>query len=298
MRLIRGIAVFCLLCAPCQALDWNAYVGVEAGFRYDDLSADTNAYNSSGTVILMDQLAIGSIHILELGLNGRVAFNRNWFLQGKVDLGTVVNGTYFETVVDFSSVHTKAQVKDGYSKDFSISLGYLFDFTETLRIGPMGGWSYDYLHLKIYRAKDRGIPAPLLDGLSYNNRWRGPWTGITGEYTIGNMLLTAGYEYHWAGWKAGWILNGPDHAGGPFSEERSSNNAVGQVAYGKVIFYLNDVWDFNASINYQRWKVKNGEAKPRSGSFLAAGLPTTSSGKVTRALWKPMQIRLGCNYKF
>ncbi len=298
MKLIHGIAAFCLLCAPCKALHWDASLGVDAGFRYDDLSADISIYNSSGTVILMDQLAIGNVHILELGLDGRVALERNWFLQGKADLGTVVNGTYFETVVDFSSVHTKAQVKDGYSKDFSVSLGYFFDFTNKLRIGPLGGWSYNFLHLEINKARERGMPNPLLDGLSYNNRWRGPWTGFVGEYSMGHMLLTAGYEYHWAGWKAEWILNGPDQAGGPFSEERTCKNAFGQVVFGKIFFSLNNGWDFNASINYQRWKAKNGEAKPLGGSFAGAGLPTAVSGKVTKATWKPLQIRVGCNYRF
>ncbi len=298
MKLASWISVCCLSLCPCSAVEWNSSFGVDAGFRYDELSTDLQAYNDAGTLLLIDQLRIGSLHIYELGLNGIITLNRNLFLTGNVSVGTVANGTYFESVINLFEIPTKAKVKNGYTRDVSVGVGYLFQFTNQFRVGPVGGWSYDFLHVAVHRAAINRVPNPPLDGLAYSTRWRGPWTGLTGEYVIGNMLISAGYEYHWADWEAEWRVKGPDHSGGPFSETQNANQAFGQVVFLKFFFNLRNGWDFNAGINYQRWNAKDGHSHPKAGSFAAVGLPDIASERITKVVWKPLQIRLGCNYQF
>ncbi len=244
----------------------------------------------------LNMLKITHIHIAELGLNGLVTLNRNWFLKAEANFGTVTSGDYTEKIIRMSTEELTGKTNQGYSQNTSVGLGgYLFPVIQNLRVGPVGGWSYDYLGLIVNHSRRDGNPYPFLNRLNYSMTWRGPWTGVTSEFSYGRLGLAVGYEYHWGNWKSRWKLDREDQAGDGFSERGISHHAYGELVYGRLFISLTDRWLLDFYSSYQIWKAKEGKS-----IFLYSRpeMRDIAHQLIRKIRWESLVFRLGANYTF
>lgn len=298
---------------PCQAFDWlcgnewGGDVDLTAGYRYDRILTHLHAYSPPGTLALKDNLTGKSINICEVGAKGRVFFCDNFlngdalFAKGFATFGRVVSGRYKETIPFPTTVNStsKGNIHRGNTQDFSLGIGYFFPIDEYLKVGPTGGYSYNFQKIKMRSIKTNGTHDAALSGLSYQMCWEGPWAGCEAEFWLNCITrLNLGYEYHWCTWHADWTLAGPDVTGGAFSDKRNSHRASGNVFYIDAICIQFCPWDIGFGIKYQTWDASKGHAKPRAGSFAAVGASPNEVDKISKATWQSLQGQLTVSYSF
>ncbi len=283
------------------------------GYRQDRIYSHINSYAPPTNLIFRDKLSIKDISYYQLGLRGNV-----FICEPMIDLGDLYicletdyawagSGTYHEKgfVPAGMTSHTKARVHSGDAEDFIVGGGYLFDFNrccgivpEGFVIGPIAGWSYQRQKLKMEHATTNGKTNNALNGLTYTNRWQGPWLGFDATHIVNDFEFNIGYEYHWAEWDATWVIRGPANIDVAFSDRRKSENTTGQV------FYLNGCWktcyglSLGLGVKYQSWHTSSGHEKPKAGSFAAIGLSSSEHDVVKSAGWTSFAATFDIGYVF
>lgn len=279
--------------------NWETTLDVTGGYRNDRLTCVIDAFDPPGTLISIDDLKATNLSVWEWGAKSRVRLG-DFYVKAWGTFGIITDGRYTETgsAPNQASIVSKAHISQGKTEDASFGLGYLFCVGDYLSLSPVGGWSYNYQRVKLKHAKTEGIADPTLDGVTYRNRWQGPWAGFEATTCLGCITINLGYEYHWAHWHAEWKLNNTDILGLSFSDRRKANNASGNVVS------LNSFWniweDFDAGIlfKYQYWRAKNGRETPIAGSFADVGLGADEVDKIPRAIWQSYEIQLSLGYTF
>lgn len=291
------VSLLTLISANVSAFDltFGGDAAVMGGYRLDRISTDVRGFDPPGTLVLQDNLKGNNINIWEVGVRGRAELCE-CFIKGYADFGWVTSGTYKEygafpiLVSDVSRGH----INGGHTYDYSIGLGYHFYCFDWFKISPLVGYSYDFEKIKMGKMNTNGFPDPVLNNLSYNMRWQGPWLGLESDFWISCLNMRLGYEYHWSDWKANWNLSGPDVPDVAFSDKRKSNDAYGNVIYVDGRYAIYKGWDIGLGFKYQYWKAKGGKLKPRSGSFDIGD----EVDKVPRATWASYQFQLSVGYSF
>lgn len=295
-----GFLFALLLISNIYAFDsnWKTHFDVSAGYRYDKISTILDIYQPEDNFIFSDELIAKKLKIYEIGFDATLSFCQDWFIKGYYYAGKVYQGHYIERAEnDFTEGESTANIHGGNTRDGSIALGYLYPITCGFNLGPIGGWSYHYLRIKVGEVETNDQPDPVLDNLSYSTRWQGPWLGIEGNYSpLCAVLLNFGYEYHWSRWHAKWLLDGPDIFQGSFSDKRHANQAHGQVGFINA-FYAWNCFDIGLGLKYQYWKASDGREVPLNGSFEEIGFPDEVD-KVRHAAWQSLELtlKLGFNY--
>lgn len=282
-----------------RCMDWEVTVDATGGFRYDRLTCLIDAFDPPDTFISSDDLKAKNLTVWEWGLKGRVRLG-DLYVKGWGTFGKVFYGNYTEigTGADGGTSTSKAKVRGGKTQDASFGAGYLFGVTDWLCLAPVAGWSYNYQKVKIKHAKTDGVDDPTLDGVSYINRWRGPWLGFEAATSLWCLGFNFGYEYHWAHWRGSWKLDGADVQGGSFSDRRKTNHASGNVVYLNTFWNAFEDFDAGVLLKYQYWRAKNGSETPVAGSFAAVGLGPDEVDKVKHATWQSFEVQLSLGYTF
>lgn len=279
--------------------NWSGSVDVTGGYRSDRITCLIDAFDPPGTFISSDDLKAKNLSVWEWGLKGRLQLG-NFYTKAWGTFGIIPSGNYSElgTGADGGTSHTKGLIRHGKVEDASFGLGYLFNVCDWLCFAPIGGWAYDYQRVKVRNAHTDGVSDPIINGLSYTNRWQGPWVGFDSGMVVDCIAINVGYEYHWAHWHAVWKLSGDDVVGGAFSDKRHSNNASGNVVYLNTFWNAWDDLEAGLLLKYQYWRAKNGQMLPLAGSFAAVGFGADEVDKIPHAVWQSIEIQLSLGYAF
>lgn len=337
-----GSAFLCMLwMSPIQmqALEWEGSAEIFGAHRKDRITTLIKAFDPPDVFILSDNLVAKNIHVIEGGLRGKVGLCNGVFLKGFGSLGKIDHGLYAESVRDFGDdkVMSRAVIHHGNVHDWSVGLGYQYDFNACVRAGISAGWAYDAQSIRMSHgffkvpvqktlpaqtpnssaqgkkasgkkktpsAKEEVItvyeqePNPVLNGLRYKTRWDGPWAGVETRVFLPYVTVDLGYEYHWVHWRAAWNLHGADVIDGAFSDRRKSNHSWGNIGFINVTYNFFDCWTVAIGGRYQYYRATDGHAKPKAGSFAAVGLNDTEVDKVSKATWQSMAMQLFVGYNF
>lgn len=282
-----------------RCMDWGVTIDATGGYRYDRLTCNINAFDPPGTFISSDDLKATNLNVWEWGLRSRVRLG-SIYAKAWGTFGFIGDGDYREVGrgASGSSSTSKADAGQGSVEDASFGLGYLFEVTDWLCLAPVGGWSYNYQRIKINNAETDGVDDPVIDGVSYKDRWQGPWVGFEAATNLWCFTLNLGYEYHWAHWHGTWKLNSSDVPGGAFSDRRKSNDASGNVVYLNTFWNAWDCLDAGVLLKYQYWQAKGGRLTPLHGTFADLGFGADEVDKISKATWQSFEIQLSLGYTF
>lgn len=288
MRIIYCVTLCCLLFAVCSQLQaFESNIDIVGGYRKDMLTCRVNSYGADDVFLLSDNLEIKDIRIKQIGFQGKIFSCSNCYVQGSAFMGKVDSGHYFETVTDNlgASASTSASVKGGGTRDYCVSAGCVYPFSNCIWFSPVSGWSFHSQHVQIDNAVSGNTPEPLLNDLRYNNRWQGAWTGFDAFVSVLGWDIYAGYTYHWLRWNAEWLLDGPDVPGVVFSDERKAKKGVGQQANVELKYCVCS-FELGFQFAYRFFKANHGRVKPKAGSNTAVGMPHSEVDKIPQATWQ------------
>jgi hypothetical protein len=261
---------------------------------------------------------------------------RNFVIKGSIYYGIAGQGEYHDKIHDDESgdyfystgIVNESIIHKGHSIDGSIGLGYLFPFhfecIGNFGFVPIGGWSYNRLDLGMKNAEINGHGSSSStssssssffppddsssssssrfpeEGLTFNQKWEGPWAGLDVIYQRCDFSLKLSGEYHWAHWKADWILRGHDIIGTrDFSNRRTSSHAHGYVAAADFRWQIQRWWNVDIGFKYTRFSLKNGRLTPREDEirFIQLGL-LDQKDVVKHALWHSFAVTVDLGYNF
>ncbi len=274
----------------------EALANLSLGYRFDGITAKSEGLDPKGSRVSLDFMDI-KVHICEVVLSGELAFPNNWIFEGFTDIGVVGAGRYKEEALAMGLLDTQADLNSGWCADISIDLGYRWPICWGLCLQPSIGWSYDYLKVTTQRTKTNGHPDPILEGVSYTNRWQGPWVGLGSQGCWCGYKLRSGYEYHQPYWKAAWTLAHPDIPRSAFSDHRKSHHASAHVIFIESSYTLPNCWSFGINMRGGYWRATQGTLLPRAGSFSALDIPEEVD-VVHQATWYTGQAKIFCGVTF
>lgn len=215
---------------------WEAQIDIVGGYRWDDITTELNAQRAGNTTILKNNLSIQSIHTYDIGAHGWLFWD-DWFLRGEFSYGWSDHASFGTNTRVYDPKHetfTRAKVHSGNTQDQTIGVGYLFPFC-WLRLGPLVGWSFDQVRVKMEHVKVDHQPIHALDGFTYRTKWQGPWVGLEGMFLYYGYDVDFGYEYHFPHWNGKFQLRGPNLPGVTFSDTRKGNNGYGSLALSALM---------------------------------------------------------------
>lgn len=272
---------YLLLAVSCALFQTNAVQGLSysyldgprididlsMGYRNDEISSQIKEFNHADTFAVKDTLKGKNISLFEIGGKGRGLFG-DWLVRGSAYYGWVTNGNYTERGIDGSSEHIRinGDANHGHTKDGLIGLGYMVPVACNFWIGPVAGWSYEQQHLKIRHTKGDGMRDLPLSGLSYSMQWSGPWLGADIMLQTCEVLMSAGYEYHWAHWHGQYKFKGRNGLPG-LSLAGKSTDAHGHVAYVEGRWNFCNCWNAGVGLKYQYWNASKGHLNQNGECF-------------------------------
>lgn len=271
---------------------------ITGGKRWDKISATIHAFSPPETLEFVDKLQAKDIQLKTIGTDIRMIVC-NCYVKGNAQWGKAFKGQYRETgdnFVDPISL-TTANIPTGNSRDYSVAAGILYPFMG-MNVASLSGWSYHYQRVKMQNAVTNGEADEVLNGLSYLNTWQGPWAGIEAQLEMCGFNFFAGYEYHWAHWKAHWKLDCPNIFEGAYTDQRRSKHAIGQVGYFDAKYPLFCSVLLGVGFKYQYWKAQHGREKPLEGTFAEIGLPADEVDKVPTASWQSYGLEFTLDLAF
>lgn len=233
-------------------------IDLSMGYRNDELTTKIKEFNHVDTSAFKDTLKGRNLSLFEVGGKGRGLFG-DWLVRGSAYYGWVTHGKYKERLINSSGerIRINGDANQGHTKDGLVGLGYMIPVACNFWIGPVAGWSYDQQHLKVRHTKKNGLLDPLLSGLSYSMQWNGPWIGADMMLQTREVLLSAGYEYHWAHWHGQYKFKEfKNHS--KMSLSGKSKDANGYVAYVEGRWNFSDCWNVGLGLKYQYWNASKG----------------------------------------
>lgn len=267
-------------------IQWEGDLYLTGGYRSDCFGTSIKVLDEEEETLLKGKAEGSSIDVYQIGVKGKATFCNQYFVRGHAIYGDITDdGKYTDTdtLPDGESAEVFAKIKDGYTTDYSLGVGYLFPLIRCLSIGPSVGYSYIKESVTVHDAEFEEEPLPILDDLVYKMRWQGPWLGADVLYSIKCFDVHLGYEYHWCDWRAEWLLDGPDVEGEAFSDKRKGSDAYGSVFFADFNYRFCQCWNLGLGFKYQYWKVDSGRVVPKNGTYAQVGQDEVSKAKVTKA---------------
>jgi hypothetical protein len=260
---------------------------LSTGYRVDDLD-----WNIAGNIVgtnpnILSELTWSDLQILQASVSGNVLINKAFYLRGSFGFGWAFDGDNQDSdyngdnrTLEFSRSNNKAD--DSYVFDASAGLGYQFTLVSgRLRLIPLVGYAYNQQNLTLTdgfqtislppQTQPLG-PIPNLDS-TYDTRWYGPWLGVDLFYNASEKIsLFAGFEYHWADYKAEafWNLR----ANPNFEHEADGEGFV--ISFGGDYVFA-EPWSMDEGVDRQ------------------AGVPDKQLNEVN---WESFAIMLTLKYRF
>jgi hypothetical protein len=127
---------------------------------------------------------------------------------------------------------------------------------------------------------------------TYDTKWYGPWAGVDLSFNASDkILLFAGFEYHWADYKAeaNWNLR-TDLAYPKSFEHEADGTGILITAGGDYIFAA--PWSLGLEVNYQDWSTDAGIDR----QFNSDG--TMAVTRLNEVNWESFAIMLRVTYRF
>lgn len=282
----------------------KADIYLKTGYRNDELVWNKAA--PGGQPNILSELTWEDIEIATINLGATLYSRHNWFVNGDVVWGEIVDGKNQDSdylgnnrTLEFSRSNNGAD--EGNILDMSIGLGYRYQWlthetgTRGFEVRPKIGLAY---HSQDLKAVDgfQTIPASgAFPGLnsSYDTTWFGPWIGLEGLfYQSDKFSLGLNFEYHHIQYDATaqWNLRS-DFA----QPESFTHEADG---YG-LVTELSSKWHFTPTLaltldlQYQKWLAdRNG----KETIFFADG--DVAKLQFNEVEWDSYGLSLGLNYAF
>ena len=272
----------------CTAARAETQVGVDLGFRTDDLSwsipgeftgKDGNFYQPN----IVSELTWKNI--TSNYLNGHAAFrDGQFFVRGDIGYGIINSGDNQDSdyrgnnrTEEFSRSNNKSN--GDHLSDAKIGFGLNFGLMPDevmgprLQLTPLAGLSSHVQSLRMtnlvqtvselqFAPSDiQGLPAlgshPGLNS-SYEARWNGPWIGIDALYRVDQQIsLHAEYEHHKADYsaRANWNLRSDLAHPKSFAHNATGD---GDVLHLGIEMTLADRMTISFSVTAQEWKTGRG----------------------------------------
>jgi len=195
--------------APVNAREWGIEIGLNSGFRQDDINI-TGEDPYGGTAV--SQLRNTKAHYLEL--SGRAMILEGFYYRGSIGVGWYYDGELFASEngedgdpgmggLGIRPYELRGTLDGETVFDVIGGVGYQFSlFDDRLQFAPLGGYSYNKNDVTT-----SGTTFTLINGVAvdqegpsagFNLEWIGPFVGFdaTGWITpVWSML--AQFEYHW-----------------------------------------------------------------------------------------------------
>jgi|LakMenEpi03Aug12_release.lakeMendotaPanAssembly.Ray.scaffolds.fasta_scaffold11209_3 hypothetical protein len=309
-------------CEPCQKLEpWNS-ISLSGGWRYDRITTKMHSSDAvSVSSASREHLKLKNLNTWQIG--GQLHWSipnlycediwwlNQFYVRGYAYRGWVTSGRLqnraTDDLVGITDSHG-GKIHKGRTVDGTVGAGFLYPFCSGWAIGPVGGWSYEQVHVS---TRSRGgsssgsgsdVSSTLLDGIkNFTSTFRGPWVGFDVAYVYSdccrdlNLRFEAGYEYHWATWRGSSRLRGLDITTTFKGRERfRSNNAYGNLGYFNAWWLLCDNWELGLGVKYQSWTARRRHNSSSSSD--------DSSSRVGRRLrnvdWDNVQVNADIGYSF
>ena len=304
--LLTGIlSTFCLT-GNLTAAEFEGDLELITGYRVDDLDWNI-AGNASGTSPnIVSELTWRDLESFQLKLGGKGTINRVFYLRGSAAFGWVLSGEVQDSdyngdnrTQEFSRSISSAD--DSTVLDATVAFGYPFKLaSDRFRFIPVVGFSYSEQNLtmkdgvQVLSQPPQTQPIGPIAGLdsTYDTKWYGPWAGVDLSFKASNkILLFAGFEYHWADYKAeaNWNLR-TDLAHPKSFEHEADGTGILITAGGDYIFAA--PWSLGLEVNYQDWSTDAGIDR----QFNSDG--TMAVTRLNEVNWESFAIMLRVTYRF
>lgn len=298
------LATFFLAHTWLLAIEDDIYLDFAAGLRYDALRTKADFFDANNAIVSTSSINIKHVPTMFVGFTGKYTLC-NWYFRGFTSFGWIAgNGRYDENSgPPAKQVPIFADIRRATTIDFDGGLGYLFNIWECFGVAPIVGFSYNMLRVKMDNPSINGRFSTALEALKYTNWWQGPWCGVdfifSPDFVCGarNFVLTTGYEFHLADWRASWRLEVPDVFNQEFSDTRRSTHAYGHVLLVDARWNFWDCWNIGFGTKLQDWTATQGSLSPSKGSFTAVS-STIRSAEVKRANWRSAFVYVDIGWNF
>lgn len=308
-------------CEPCPQpccespfKPWNS-LSVSGGWRYDWLRTRTGSRNSDVAGEPHQTLRLKNLNTWQIG--GQLHWSmpnlfeceypwlnrlyvRGYAYRGWVTSGRLSHRT--EGVLGGSDEGSGRRIRTGRTVDGSVGAGFLYPFCNGIAIGPVGGWSYEQVHVSSKRHSGSSSSSGSADILGREHRrftstFRGPWVGVDVAYQYVdccrdlNLRFEAGYEYHWARWHGSERFRDFDVSTTTRLRQRT-NDAWGNFGYVNAWYVLCENWELGLGVKYQSWEARR---RNRHGSSSDS---SEENRRIRRVQWDSVAVNLDLGYSF
>jgi hypothetical protein len=298
-----------------QAAEPTVVANISGGWREDHITTKIHSFSSSGSFLGSDELKFKDLNIGEVGGQAYVDYC-GWFLQlegyaGWGSDGKIENRSNGGSCSDI----VRGKAHNVETADFDVGAGYLVscDMFDTWcggawsncmqsldcgcdqiwwGIGPVAGWSYDWMRIKGRRFEFEGSCLPIRNSTKF--QWQGPWLGFDFAFQYNEFSFNLGYEYHWAHFhnthKTELFYSTPIE----FKDSRRSKDASGNVVFldGRYQFWCN--WDIGLGVKWSEYDA------PRHCSNSSCDGEAISSvfDEVKSVKWYSTSVTVDLGYAF
>ncbi|MGD9040079.1 MAG: hypothetical protein PVH82_10620 [Desulfobacteraceae bacterium] len=290
-----------------KASEFEGDLELLTGYRVDDLDWNIAAdVSGTATPNIISELTWSDLESFQLKLGGKGIINRIFYMRGSAAFGWVLSGQVQDSdyngdnrTQEFSRSISSADDSDVL--DATVAFGYPFRLaSDRFRLIPVVGFSYSEQNLtmqdgvQVISQPPQTQPIGPISGLdsTYDTKWYGPWAGVDFSLKASDkILLFAGFEYHWADYKAeaNWNLR-TDLAHPKSFEHEADGTGILITAGGDYIFA--EPWSLGLEVNYQDWSTDAGTDL----QFNADG--TTAVTRLNEVNWESFAIMLRVTYRF
>lgn len=327
----------CEPCCPQECCEspfrpWNS-LSISGGWRYDRLRTRSGSRASDADIAATPHqtLRLKNLNIWQIG--GQLHWSvpnfceceytwlNRFYVRGYAYRGWVTSGKLHhrtDGVLGFSD-HNGSKIHKGRTVDGTIGVGFLYPFCSGIAIGPVGGWSYEQLHVSTkhhnHSSSSSSSFGPISSSSSesffldehrsFTSTFRGPWVGfdVAYEYTDCcrdlNLRFEAGYEFHWARWHgSNKFRNFDSLTEGSRHHRQRSRDAWGNYGYVNAWWVLCENWELGLGVKYQSWEARRHHR--RSSSSSSSDFEDSSNGprRIRRVCWDSVQVNLDLGYSF
>ena len=288
------------------AAEFEGDMELITGYRVDDLDWNIAGNASGANPNIVSELTWRDLESYQLKLGGKGTINRIFYLRGSAAFGWVLSGEVQDSdyngdnrTQEFSRSISSAD--DSTVLDATVAFGYPFKLaSDRFRLIPLVGFSYSEQNLtmkdgvQVLSQPPQTQPFGPIVGLdsTYDTKWYGPWAGVDLSFKASNkILLFAGFEYHWADYKAeaNWNLR-TDLAHPKSFEHEADGPGILITAGGDYIFAA--PWSLGLEVNYQDWSTDAGIDR----QFNSDG--TMAVTRLNEVNWESFAIMLRVTYRF
>lgn len=284
---------------------------VSTGYRLDNLQWSIAGQSDGTSPNILSELTWDDLQSVQIKGKGEALVADHFVFEGSAAYARIFSGDnqdsdyLSDNRTDEFSRSNNASDK-GNMNDYSVGLGYRFNFEEFVGLGivdhlsltPLAGYSYNAQNLRMTDGNQTlesfwSIPLGPFAGLNskYETQWKGPWVGAEFATTVEKLTGSLRFEYHWADYyaEADWNLRS-DFAH-PKSYEHETDGD-GYVITAGLGYQLDEFWTAMVAVDYSKYQTDHGVDR----TFYSDG--TTAETRLNVVDWDSLSINAGLRYQF